>query len=448
MICDDHEITDDWNINKKWCDEVDKSSCGKQIISNGLLAYWAFQAWGNDPDSFDDYFIEKIKHYLKLKKQLGFSRDGLPDTSLIKQSGSSFDPKNETLESSMIRDLEKNILMSKNWTFVAPTTPLSVFLDCRTQRTFVDEEGPPHLLSEHALEHIKLNLQKSGYKNGDPLAIISPTPVFGFELAESVQRFLTSISGSYKWDLETWRANEIGFAKFLTYIANNFDPIYCIFLSGDVHYAFTMKASLDHLRLSRGIESLTERGGKTQEKTLIPMAQLTSSPFRSNSLRNRIVAILILNLIHKVIVSKEFIFRKAMEKKSSNNHNFNYDYFKRLPDISGHQSIFNYDVCHKHTIHFSKIGDDKSILEKIKLILSNLVKFLKRDKSGPNLSNSTWTEHRLLIKPKGQCSLPVLARNNIGHVSFDFDSKILVHKLYYLENDDLRHSEALINFEI
>ncbi|WP_415310080.1 hypothetical protein [Candidatus Nitrosocosmicus sp. FF01] len=124
----------------------------------------------------------------------------------------------------MIRDLEKNILMSKNWTFVAPINLLSVFLDCRTQRTFVDEEGPPHLLSEDALEYLKSNLEKSGYKNRDPLIIISPTPVFGFELAESVQRFLTSISGSYKWDLETWRANEIGFAKFLIYLASNFDP--------------------------------------------------------------------------------------------------------------------------------------------------------------------------------------------------------------------------------
>ena len=69
MICDDHEITDDWNIDRKWRDSVRNSKSGSQIIVNGLVAYWAFQAWGNDPDSFDDDFIETIKMYLDLKKQ-------------------------------------------------------------------------------------------------------------------------------------------------------------------------------------------------------------------------------------------------------------------------------------------------------------------------------------------------------------------------------------------
>lgn len=450
MICDDHEITDDWNINKKWFDDVNQSSCGKQIISNGLLAYWAFQAWGNDPDSFDDDFIQKIKDYLKLKKELGFSKDGLRDASLIKQSGPPFDTKNVALDSSMISDLEKNVLMTKNWTFIAPTNPLSVFLDCRTQRTFVDEEGPPHLLSEDALEYLKSSLNRSGYKNGDPLIMISPTPVFGFELAESVQRFLTSISGSYKWDLETWRANEKGFVKFLTYLANSFDPIYCIFFSGDVHYAFTMKANLDHLRLSGGTGSLAERGNDEQEKFVIPMAQLTSSPFRSNSLRNRIVAILILNLVHKGIVVKKYLFKKRLTNNKLDDVNFNYDYLKRLPDIH-HQEpksrTFEYSDA-KQKIYFSKHGDDKSIFEKIRIITFNLAaKYFIKNHARTNQIKSAWTEHRLLIKPKGQNSLPVLAKNNIGTVRLDLDSKSIENKLYFLDKGQIRDSQAIIHLQ-
>jgi len=450
MICDDHEITDDWNINKKWCDEVDKSRCGKQIISNGLLAYWAFQAWGNDPDSFDDYFIEKIKHYLKLKKQLGFSRDGLSDTSLIKQSGSSFDPKNIALDSSMIRDLENNILMSKNWTFVAPTNPLSVFLDCRTQRTFVDEEGPPHLLSEDALEYSKSNLEKSGYKNRDPLIIISPTPVFGFELAESVQRFLTSISGSYKWDLETWRANEIGFAKFLIYLASNFDPAYCIFLSGDVHYAFTMKAHFDHLKPAPQMGSFTDRNTRTKEKSVMPIAQLTSSPFRSNSLTNRVVAILILNLVHKVIIAKKYLLGKKLVNKSPDDVNYNYDYLKRLPDIRNHKDNArnSADSGGKQQIYFSKHESNKSIFEKISVITFNLkVKFFRKDDIDRHQITSPWTECRLLIKPQGQNSLPVLAKNNIGFVKLNLNSKSIEHKLYFLDKGQIRDSQAKIHLQ-
>ena len=86
------------------------------------------------------------------------------------------------------------------------------------------------------LDYIESEVYDSGYKRGDPLVIISPTPVFGFEHAESVQRFLTSISGTYKWDLETWRANEAGFIKFLAFVSNTFNPDYCVILSGDVHY--------------------------------------------------------------------------------------------------------------------------------------------------------------------------------------------------------------------
>ena len=43
---------------------------------------------------------------------------------------------------------------------------------------------------------------------------------------------------------ETWRANEMGFIKFLAFLSYTFNPDYCVILSGDVHYSFTMKAKL------------------------------------------------------------------------------------------------------------------------------------------------------------------------------------------------------------
>jgi hypothetical protein len=351
------------------------------------------------------------------------------------------------MDSSLIRDLEK-ILMTKNWTFVAPTNPLSVFLDCRTQRTFVDEEGPPHLLSEGALEYLESYLMRCGYKNNYPLILISPTPVFGFELAESVQRFLTSISGSYKWDLETWRANEKGFTKFLTYIALNFNPIYSIFLSGDVHYAFTIKAYLDNLKPTHGVTSYTKSDLNQRVNFVIPIAQLTSSPFRSNSLTNRMVAILILNLVHKIKVAKRYLLKNDSVKRSSNDVNFNYDYFKTLPEIhdldSNSKNHYEYARV-KQKNHFSKHGDDKSILEKIELIGSNLkVKYLSKHRYERNKMISHWAERRLLIKPKGQNSLPVLARNNIGYVSLNLVSKSVEHTLYFLDKKKMRSSQALI----
>lgn len=451
MICDDHEITDDWNINKRWCNEVEQSSCGKQIISNGLVAYWAFQAWGNDPDSFDNNFTEKIINYLNLKKLLGSSlAESQTSSTTTPSSESSFSQKSENVVLSEIHDLENRILLNKNWTFMAPTYPLSVFLDCRTQRTFVDDEGPPYLLSEDALEYMKLNLIKSGYKKGDPLILISPTPVFGFELAESVQRFLTSISGSYKWDLETWRANEKGFAKFLTFLTGNFDPAYCVFLSGDVHYAFTMKAHFDHLKQTPKMGSFTEWNTNLKEKSVTPIAQLTSSPFRSNSLTNRMVAILILNLVHKLVVFKKYLLRKKLVNKSPDDVTLNYDYLKRLPDVCNQSDNTGNSSYHgdKRKIYFSKHPDDKSIFEKIRVIAFNLkVKFFRKDSVEMSRVNSPWTERRLLIKPRGQTSLPVLAKNNMGYVRLDLDSKSIEHMLYFLDKGIMRNSQAKIHFK-
>jgi hypothetical protein len=46
MIFDSHEITDDWNIDGKRDESVKNSMCGRQIVTNGLVAFWFFQSWG------------------------------------------------------------------------------------------------------------------------------------------------------------------------------------------------------------------------------------------------------------------------------------------------------------------------------------------------------------------------------------------------------------------
>lgn len=53
MVFDDHEITDDWNINAVWVHRVLGSPLGRAAIRNGLMAYAICQAWGNDPEAFE-----------------------------------------------------------------------------------------------------------------------------------------------------------------------------------------------------------------------------------------------------------------------------------------------------------------------------------------------------------------------------------------------------------
>jgi hypothetical protein len=52
MICDDHEVTDDWNITLRFCLQVYRTPVGMRVVQNGLVAFAICQAWGNAPERF------------------------------------------------------------------------------------------------------------------------------------------------------------------------------------------------------------------------------------------------------------------------------------------------------------------------------------------------------------------------------------------------------------
>jgi hypothetical protein len=53
MIFDDHDVTDDWNLNPSWRDRVFTAPLGKAIVRNGMMAYALFQDWGNRADRYN-----------------------------------------------------------------------------------------------------------------------------------------------------------------------------------------------------------------------------------------------------------------------------------------------------------------------------------------------------------------------------------------------------------
>jgi hypothetical protein len=60
MMFDDHEISDDWNLNPAWRDRVHSSPLGRAVVRNGLMSYALFQDWGNRPGQYikQGYLIE------------------------------------------------------------------------------------------------------------------------------------------------------------------------------------------------------------------------------------------------------------------------------------------------------------------------------------------------------------------------------------------------------
>lgn len=52
MILDDHEITDDLNMQRRFCDRVYDRLMGMRVVQNGFIAYALCQHWGNRPEQF------------------------------------------------------------------------------------------------------------------------------------------------------------------------------------------------------------------------------------------------------------------------------------------------------------------------------------------------------------------------------------------------------------
>ena len=234
MIFDDHDITDDWNLSKDWKENVSHSPLGKHVIVNGLGAYFAFQGWGNSPDSFDRQFIDKTKSYFK----------------------------KFTLDSTAYTNWASCLWGFKNWHFVAPCNPKTIFLNTRTQRTFdstpqavkigmiiQEHVRSPQLISHEGWKLVSKSLLESGWRSGEELIIASPAPLYGIGLIES---FLHSyvyplraigVPVHQAIDYEAWKFNGKGFSEFLEWIFH-WDPSTCVIISGDVHYASTVKTNI------------------------------------------------------------------------------------------------------------------------------------------------------------------------------------------------------------
>jgi hypothetical protein len=211
MIFDDHDVTDDWNLTARWRDRVHASPAGRRIVANALAAYWAFQGWGNDPGQFGQEFADIIRGHLADSGEGAAAR---------------FD----------------DVLWGfDRWSFAAPTTPVTVCLDTRTQRAYDSPEGGARLIGPAAFDRIARLVEDSGHDRTRPLLLVSATPVCGLELAERRQKFLLDKVGPYRIDFESWHANLRGLVDLIDFLTRKLRLTAAVVLSGDVHYGMTIE---------------------------------------------------------------------------------------------------------------------------------------------------------------------------------------------------------------
>jgi hypothetical protein len=235
MICDDHEVTDDWYLDGAWCQQVLTSPLGRRIVRNGLLTYALFQAWGNTPEQFEEP-----------------QGAALLDAVDARRGKEAFDCQNkieaflglpQTLSGSS-RQLPIPV-QALHWHYTYTGSNYQVIvMDTRTQRLYRSPDGFPGLLSPEAMHR---QVASVAQRDAQVSIIVSPAPLLGVDLIESLQfSSRWRIRENYAYDREAWSLDWGMFQRLLKTVS---ELKRVIFLSGDVHYAFG--ASLEYWDLRR-----------------------------------------------------------------------------------------------------------------------------------------------------------------------------------------------------
>jgi hypothetical protein len=252
MIFDDHEVTDDWNMDRSWYQSVLSAPLGRTVIRNALAAYTIFQDWGNDP--------------LKLQNSGDYATLLMDITNLF--------PKDEDRppNAQAVEDIERlfgwdgseesfsNPPIKWHYSVSGPKHKILV-LDARTRRDYysASRHSPPALLSyggaNTALEQqIPSGPPATGL---EVLFVVSSLTVIGPAVIESLfqpmarryrdlKRTVGNVSQREKDiigtdpDIEAWPFNPPAFEALLARL-ESYRRV--VILSGDVHFGYSASIS-------------------------------------------------------------------------------------------------------------------------------------------------------------------------------------------------------------
>lgn len=236
MIFDDHDITDDWNLSAQWEETAYGHAFSRRIIGNALIGYMLCQGWGNNPDVFGEL--------LQSCQALSHSAD----------DGGYFDRAAQD-------GLIKQLLRFQEWHFVLPTQPALLVLDTRTRRWRSESklQKPSGLLDWEAL----CELQQALLDHPSAI-IVSPAPLFGVKLIETIQRVFSWCGYPLLVDAENWMAHRGAAQVILNIFRHSRTPGHYVILSGDVHYSFVYEVMIRHKRGAPHLWQITSSGIKNE----------------------------------------------------------------------------------------------------------------------------------------------------------------------------------------
>ena len=309
MIFDDHDISDDWYLNREWCLRVLGKAMGRRSVQNGLLSYALFQGWGNTPQQFESGTGAKL-----LQAAADWSISRATDASVeatiarclgIPECDTEGLPKFRQDGNALILDHDERSL---EWHYTVRTHRYEVIvLDTRTWRGYPADEptnAPPMLLSPTAFD-LQLrqpmqqteHLKQQGKSQVEATLVIAPTNLVSLEAIDQIQHWNLKQGKTFHNDVgDAWNINKYAFAKLLSTLFEQRDRI--IILSGDIHYGSTVCL---HYWLRQPPERYDNNlsgnlSGKDREKPHV-LVQLTASAIKNSELKTQIVHTKIKSLV-------------------------------------------------------------------------------------------------------------------------------------------------------
>jgi len=232
MIFDDHDITDDWNLNAEWESIAYEHPFSRRIIGNALIGYFVCQGWGNAPEAFRD--------------------------TVLPQARAFFAAPSEEQHDNLINTLFR----FERWHYTLPTEPALVVLDTRTRRwrSVRAAVRPSGLMDWEALSEMQQDLI-----HRHSVVLVSATPIFGVKLIENIQRAFTWIGKPLMVDAENWMGHSGAAYVLLNIFHHSKTPENFTVLSGDVHYSFAYDVTLRSGNAARPhIWQITSSGVKNE----------------------------------------------------------------------------------------------------------------------------------------------------------------------------------------
>ncbi len=279
-IFDDHDVSDDWNLNQAWCLRVLGQPLGHRTVQNALLAYAVFQAWGNTPQQFEAGEVGAALLSAVQQWSRSAGQDQGADEAIAAHLGlPPADP--HTGLPQFIPDQNVWVLQraekSLTWHYTIRSACHEVIvLDTRTRRGYpIDGPtiAPPMLLCPSAFhQQLTIPLSQALHRSNYATFVVAPTNVFGMRVLDWIQQWHLDQRKVFTADVgDSWNFHDEALATLLTTLFRYRQNV--VVLSGDIHYSSALRANYNNF-------------ASGEQATLV---QLTASAIKNEELLTQIL---------------------------------------------------------------------------------------------------------------------------------------------------------------